>query len=365
MAMVLYSSIPPNILTLNFMISKKRKRVLIIGYFGNRSGILEGQSVKTRNVSRLLKELGCDVIEFDTESVRFNKREVFVLLKNLASVEKVCILPSYNSLKWIVPAVYVLSKVFRYKVYLSTIGGRLHIYLKNMPIHRRIIGRIECVFSETHLLKKYLEEYYGFENAIYCPNFKFFDVRGKPAKHQEKGCLKLVFFARITLGKGLDVIFNYCHFLLDARRKDVSVDFYGMVEEKDRLYFEQELSKYPFANYCGVAHQDETTGILENYDAMILPTHFSTEGIPGSVIDAYIAGIPVIVSNWLYASELVDDDITGIIIPFENNLAEFINACESLLNDEMKLSRMKMSAHDRGLEYNAENVKHLLSQYFS
>lgn len=53
------------------------KSVLVFGYFGKKSNIQEGQSVKTRNMSRLFKEMGCNVEEFDTESFRYDKLAFF------------------------------------------------------------------------------------------------------------------------------------------------------------------------------------------------------------------------------------------------------------------------------------------------
>ena len=40
---------------------KKKTKVLVFGYFGKQSHVQEGQSVKTRNMSRLFKEMGCSV----------------------------------------------------------------------------------------------------------------------------------------------------------------------------------------------------------------------------------------------------------------------------------------------------------------
>ncbi len=40
---------------------RKKTKVLVFGYFGKKSHVQEGQSVKTRNMSRLFKEMGCNV----------------------------------------------------------------------------------------------------------------------------------------------------------------------------------------------------------------------------------------------------------------------------------------------------------------
>jgi hypothetical protein len=52
--------------------------------------------------------------------------------------------------------------------------------------------------------------------------------------------------------------------------------------------------------------------VLKDYFALLFPTHFYTEGIPGTVIDAYAAGIPVISAKWESYSDVIDEGVTGI-----------------------------------------------------
>lgn len=336
-------------------------RVLVFGYFGNKSHIQEGQSVKTRNISRLFKEMGCNVEEFDTESFRYDKLAIFKMIRQLLKCEKLCLLPAYNNLKFLFPILFVFSKLFRYDIYLFTIGGRLHIYLKSLPVHRWMMRRIKCVFNETHMLGNYLHNIHGYTNLEYCPNIKF--VSFSPQKYHIDGELHLVFLARIVMEKGIDVIFGYADWLSKQSRSNVTIDFYGMVDPKDKDYFEGQIEKYKFVTYKGVAQQSDIPKILEKYDAMLFPTHYPTEGIPGSVIDAYISGIPVIASDWTYARELIEDGKTGIIIPFEDNQEEFNSVCENLIKDNVKLNRMKDEARMRASEYHADNAKKILSKY--
>lgn len=341
--------------------NKKRTEILVFGYFGNKSHIQEGQSVKTRNMSRLFKEMGCNVEEFDTESFRYDKLAIFKMIRQLYKCEKLCLLPAYNNLKFFFPILFVFSKLFRYDIYLFTIGGRLHIYLKSLPIHRWMMRRIKCVFNETHLLGNYLHNIHGYTNLEYCPNIKF--ISFTPQKYHTDGELHLVFLARIMMEKGIDVIFSYADWLSKQSRSNVTIDFYGMVDPKDKDYFEGEVEKYKFVTYKGVAQQTDIPQILEKYDAMLFPTHYPTEGIPGSVLDAYISGIPVIASDWTYARELIEDGKTGIIIPFEDNQEEFNSVCENLIKDNVKLNRMKDEAKMRASEYHADNAKKILSKY--
>lgn len=313
-------------------------------------------------MSRLFKEIGCEVDEFDTESFRYDKLAIFKMILQLSKCEKLCLLPAFNNLKYIFPFLFVLSVLFRYDIYLFTIGGSLHNYLKSLPLHRWMARRIKCIFNETHLLGTLLYNMYGYTNMEYCPNVKF--VKFSPKNHHTDGELHLVFLARIMMEKGIDVIFNYAAWLSRQSRRNVLIDFYGMVNSKDKKYFDEQIAKYDFVAYKGIAQQTEIPQILEKYDAMLFPTHYQTEGIPGSVIDAYNAGIPVIASDWMYARELIEDGKTGIIIPFEENQEDFIFACEELLHDNEKLNRLKENARIRAAEYQAENAKRILNKYF-
>ena len=342
--------------------NKEGTKILVYGYFGKKSHIQEGQSVKTRNISRLFKEMGYNVDEFDTEAFRYDIFSIFRMIWKLIKCDKLCLLPAYNNLKYIFPILYVFSILFRYDIYLFTIGGRLHIYLKSLPIHRWMMRRIKCIFNETHMLGKYLYDMYNYTNLEYCPNVKF--VSFSPQKHHTDGELHLVFLARILMEKGIDVIFGYADWLSKHSRSNVTIDFYGMVDSKDKDYFDRQIEKYKFVTYRGVAQQADIPQILEKYDAMLFPTHYPTEGIPGSVIDAYISGIPVIASDWTSARELIQDGKTGIIVPFDNNQEEFNLACEELLNDKGKLDFMKDKARARATEYHANNAKQILGKYF-
>ena len=52
------------------------------------------------------------------------------------------------------------------------------------------------------------------------------------------------------------------------------------------------------ARYCGIKDPKDSVKTLKNYFALVFPTRFYTEGIPGTIIDAYYAGVPVIASKW-------------------------------------------------------------------
>ena len=151
--------------------------------------------------------------------------------------------------------------------------------------------------------------------------------------------------ARVNKMKGLDWIFNLAEYITSHRLEDkITLSFYGPIHEDDRSYFETELSKYSFAEYKGVLQPSEIHQTLNDYDVMLLPTHYYTEGLPGSIIDAYISGIPVIVTEWKHSREFVDDGKCGYIVPFENGENALIERVLKLMNSHEILKQLQNGA---------------------
>ena len=58
---------------------------------------------------------------------------------------------------------------------------------------------------------------------------------------------------------------------------------------------------------------EQAIEVLAHYDCMLFPTHYDGEGFPGVILEAYMAGIPVIASRWKFNDEFVFDGRTGYL----------------------------------------------------
>ncbi len=336
--------------------------ILVLGYFGYRTNRLDGQIVKTRNVYRLLQENAFGNLDyFDTEEFRYNIFSVFAMFWKVCRSNKLVYLPAHNNLKYIFPFIYVLSVVCRFEILYLIVGGWLKEYLSNKPMHRNMLKRVKGLFTETHLLKQELEESYQYKNVSIFFNFRFIDF--SPERHIYQKGLKLVFFARINQMKGLDVIFLMAEYI-KKNYNDITIDFYGHIYEPDKDYFYSHIDKYSFIQYKGVLETQDIHKTLEQYDVLLLPTHYFTEGLPGSILDAYIAGIPVIVTKWKYATEFVEDQKTGYIIPFEDGLEDLYNDVDLLYNNNKLLDEMKANAFNKRTEFSSDSAWSILKPYF-
>ena len=173
----------------------------------------------------------------------------------------------------------------------------------------------------------------------------------------------MVFLARVNKHKGYDVIFNSLPYLR-KNCPDCIIDFYGQIASDDKEEFEQLVnSNNDIVSYKGILNQESITATLKGYDVKLLPTHYYTEGFPGSILDAYIAGIPVIVSEWKHAHEFVKNSITGIIVPFEDNQDAFNETILALYNDQNLLNRMKVKAFEEADKYSEDAAWSILNKY--
>lgn len=319
-------------------------KILVFGYFGYRTNQLDGQTVKTRDTYQLLNEkvdANCVVDFFDTQDFQYDKLSLFRMINKIIRCNILIYLPAHNNLKYLFPFIFMFSKMFRFQILYLVIGGWLSEFITNLPIHKYMLKRIKGIFTETQLLKNDLERGYNMNNVYQLPNFRFED--SAPIIHHTSGRLNLVFLARINKMKGIDTLFSLANYI-SQKQLNVFIDFYGPILEKDKGYFFTELAKYKKLAYKGILEPKDIYFILQKYDVLVLPTHYYTEGLPGSIIDAYKAGIPVIVSKWKHATEFVEDGKTGFIIPFENGEEELFVSVEKLLFDEKLLEDMKNNA---------------------
>lgn len=342
----------------------KREHLLVLGYFGYHTNQLDGQTVKTRDLYKLVvNEKGnSNVSYFDTENFQYNKMSIFTLLKSILSSNCVLYLPAHNNLKYIFPVLFLLSKIFRFEILYFIVGGWLVEYLENKPMHRWMLKRIKAIFSETQLMCNSLKSKYDFENINLFPNFRF--VSFVPSEYHEDGKLKIVFVARINKMKGLDTIFSLAKYIESKyKNRQIIIDFYGPIHKPDETYFYTELEKYDFVDYKGELQPENINQVIMHYDLMLLPTHYYTEGLPGSVLDAYMSGIPIVVTRWKHAEEFVINGETGFIIPFENGLENLQQIIDALFDNTKMLHAMKKKAYMESFKYTSKSAWEIINKY--
>lgn len=87
------------------------------------------------------------------------------------------------------------------------------------------------------------------------------------------------------------------------------------------------------------------------------------EGLPLNVVETMLSGNPAVVSDNRGHRELVDDGVTGFIVPHGDSVAIAERICR-LLDDGDLRTRMGDAALSKGLLYSAENVEKELEHIY-
>lgn len=344
-------------------IKMKNKRILIVGFFGFKNNQLDGQTVKTRNVYYLMRERKKSVDFFDTQLVQSSKTSLLDLLWKLLVAKHIIIIPAGNMLKKVFPFVFIVSKLLGKKVIYIPVGGWLSWYIKDKRLIQYMLGHITAILPESNDEVMALTNDYGFHHVVKFPNFRISAFTPTFMKTGEDKSLRILFLARIHKMKGLDIMFYLAEKIKVNRLQNVIIDFYGPFNEEDRAYFQENVNKYDFVSYKGVLSPENINHIVSQYDVMVFPTRWiHDEGFPGSILDAYMSGVPVVASNWCHSKEFVNNGFSGFICDI-NRPEEFYERLEELKNDPVLLMQMKKNAFEESQKYSADSAFKIINVY--
>lgn len=151
-------------------------------------------------------------------------------------------------------------------------------------------------------------------------------------------CRRFVFAGQLRPDKGLREIRA-----LDGRLPgDVTVDIYGPETEDLRADFFDGCRQL---RYRGAFEPGQAAAVLARYDALLLPTYYPGEGYPGVVVEAYMAGIPVVCTDWMALPEIVGED-SGLLLP-PRDAEALLEALRRLAGDDALYHRLCQGARRR------------------
>lgn len=296
-------------------------RLCIIGHFGGKETFNDGQTVKTHAVYNAFCKYGIKADIADTYFIHKNiVRFVYSFIKSFFFDRKYIVLLSKNGRRVLFPFLFFMSRFMKKEIYHYAIGGRLADEVMDKRKWKKYILSFKGNWMESRQLVDRMNAM-GIENAVYIPNFKQIPILKKEdLVIEESEPFQFCIFSRIMQEKGVeDAIRAITNLNKKYGYKKILLDLYGPVEKGYEDQFEQCISQSRDAcRYCGVIPAEKSVETLKNYYALLFPTHWFREGIPGTVIDALSAGIPVVAREWAYCSEMLEHGRNGYIYEFDN-----------------------------------------------
>ena len=324
------------------------KKIGIVGHFGGNENFLDGQTVKTKNLYRALEEeFSSDEIEkLDTYGY---KRNIFsFLLKTVMLIFKsknLVMLPDENGVRVFVPLYRFLNFFLRRKLHYAVVGGWLPVFLKKHKFIRNCAKKLDGVYVETSSMKNALEEL-DFKNVQILPNFKYLNILDKSELvFNNSYPLRLCIFSRIMAEKGVEEVVETITVINNEMGKTVyELDMFGPIDPDYVERFTKLQKTFPdYIKYKGLVQSEKSVEVLKDYFALIFPTKFYTEGIPGTLIDALAAGVPVITSLWANYADIFKEGVTGWGFEF-GDFNEFKKLLEKAAETPGEFSKMKITS---------------------
>lgn len=292
-----------------------KKLVGIIGHFGYGKNLVNGQTIKTKIIADELSRFygNGSVITIDTAkgikgivSLFFETRRLMKQCKNII------ILPSYKGIVFFSFVLYFWRLFYKTKLHYVVIGGWLIEYMAKRPYLSFFLKKLDVIFTETTIMAEELKKR-GFPKVIYLPNCKRITISNKKIQCMNKP-YRLCIFSRISQMKGID---DAIKVVKEINTKADSIiyllDIYGPVEGSfNEEFFHSVKKNEKYVVYNGIVKYGEASRILSKYDFLLFPTKYFGEGIPGTIIDAYAAGTPVIFAKWEHWQDILIDGKTGI-----------------------------------------------------
>lgn len=149
------------------------RKIGIIGHFGGKENILDGQTIKTKILYNELDEAtNWKIIKVDTYYKKKNPIKLLVdTFKCLFNTKDIIVLLSGNGMKFYFPLLSFFVNKFHKNIYHDVIGGNLDLYVSKYPKFKNYLNLFQVNWVETEGMKKKLIDQ-GINNCEVMPNQK-------------------------------------------------------------------------------------------------------------------------------------------------------------------------------------------------
>ncbi len=329
------------------------KKIIFIGAINEFNPPQGGEEYKNQLILTKLKNEAVDLIYFDT--FRW-KKEPFIVLSMLWSIffcryDSVIISASSVSTYRLLNFIQTIRPFVLGKISYIVVGGYFPTGIITGQFKNKVYSRLNKIVVQGNFLKDQLREFINDNLISVIPNFKYFPLIEFP-KRENSNRVKFVFVGRISAAKGVGEIIEVSNKLSVSNPKlDFEVDFYGPEED---IFNYTEICRYQ--GYLDLSNNPEDAyRKLNSYDCLLFPTTWKGEGFPGVIIDAYIAGLPVIATDWNMNTEIIKENLNGMIIP-PNDAGALAKSMLWVINNRPAAHEMGRYNHQLAHEYHIDNV---------
>lgn len=331
-------------------------KVGVCGYYGEGNDFQGGQPIKTKNLyDELVKMYGLSHVDILSTS-KWKYRPFHIFLRTISlhkNSDNLIIIPAKNGIRVFGPLFSIYNIFNKKRLHYVVIGGWLHSLLQENRWLLYYLKKYDGIYVETNVMKIKLEDM-GLKNVYILKNFKQLQPIKIPLQ-EEVACFKFCTFSRVVKNKGIEDAVKIIEKLRDNGFK-CSLDIYGPIYDEYEDEFNSLLAhSSAYISYKGLVNPEDSVEVLKNYYMLLFPTRFYTEGVPGTIIDSYYAGLPVIASKWESFSDVIYEYETGIGYGF-NDFEDFYNKAKWAVCNQDIIYKMRFKCIEKSNEFSPERI---------
>lgn len=336
------------------------ERLAFIGALNYGKPPICGETAKNQMLLGFFIRKYHDVIFFDTLKWRTSPILLLKIVKHLLFVRNRKLIISISP-----DSADILTRIFYYfprkkGLYYFVIGGNIAKRMVCGKYNPKYYKKYDRIFVQGKIMVKQMWSV-GLDNVEYLPNCRMFDKSLLLKKNLFCGSnskIHFVFLSRIAKEKGVSLLLETIENLNGEGFQDLyDVTFYGPVADDFNSFFRGAISRIPNVEYKGFLNLQSDDGYrtLSTYDMMVFPTYWQGEGFPGVVVDAFVAGLPVLASDWNLNSEVIADNITGYLIKARDQ-QQLFNKMKYVLRNGNELVPMKNNCLEKARDFHSDIV---------
>lgn len=251
--------------------------------------------------------------------------------------------------------------VGRHPLVLAVFGSDVFDYpFRSRWNMRTIIRNLDCadiITSTSQVMADKVRAFYNRDREIYITPFGVDLELFYPRPCDKTDRFEIGIIKKIEAIYGFDVLLHAMKRLIDEYGMErIHLSAYGRGSKAE--YFAslaKDMGLEDFVSFCGFVRNEDVPKVLSGLDVACFPSVVD-ESFGVAIVEAMACGVPVVASDALGFTEVIEDGVTGLIVPQKDEIA----LAEALYKVYQMSSEERMNMGRAGVErtrklYNFEN----------
>ena len=336
------------------------KKVAIVGSVGYVEETSSGQVIRTRILRQALVEHYGEKGVYMINTSSYTRHAIPIVLRTIASLfvaDTYIVILSGNGRKVFFPILRFFKKVFGKRVLNNVIGGDYAESVRKYPKYIKYSNSFDVNWVQMPSMKREVENE-GIRNVEVLPNSKpLVIVKPEDLAQNSAKPYRFCTFSRVSKAKGTELAIEAIERINRQAGETVAeLTIFGKPDEDYAEEFKQVMARSTDAiRYGGVIAFDQASKVLSDYYMLLFPTTFYGEGFPGTILDAYASGLPVLASDWKFNPELIESGKTGELYDHNDHEA-FYALVKAAVEDPEAVDAMRIHCVEEAEKYTPANV---------